>query len=312
MARGRKPKSQPLPPPTTAAEQRERDLLIKAQVDLIIETRRKQSLLGETVKGATAKLRQYGLKTADVSVVMRLYELEIEDQNKSLASMKTLMRALDIGQQFDFVSALQEIDGEADQAEDETGDEVVAQGEDDAATDETGDGDGDAAEGDGLAAAAIGDGSDEIKPEADHGDVGDAPATDAELDGAGHVFQAGHAVGYAGGPEDDNPHRRGASRKMWAKGWQVGASKRITEADERDRAQHVAEVVETATFEAQAEGETVQAEAAADDDVGAVEPEPEAAAGGDEGPTDDDDAADGATLAALGAGTPVVAEAYAA
>lgn len=312
MARGRKPKSPPLPPPTTAAERRERDLLIKAQVDLIIETRRKQSLLGETVKAANARLRQYGLKTADVSVVMRLYELEIEDQNKSLSSMKTLMRALDIGQQFDFVTALQQIDGDADQAEDDAGEEAVAEDHDDMTGDDSGDGDGNSeTEGDGLAAVP-GDGDGDIKPEADHGDVGEAPATDAELDGAGHVFNAGHEVGYAGGPEDDNPHRRGASRKMWAKGWQVGASKRITEADERDRERHVAEIVDAAAGDGRAdEGDATSVEAAAEDEAVAVDPEPETAEADDVG-DDDGQPADGATLAALGGGTPVATEAFAA
>lgn len=223
MPRGRK-KTETLPPPANDQERSERQILIKAKTDFIIAEQYKISTIQEGIKAARGVLRSLGHKAIDFAVAKRLYELEVEEREKSIASIKEMCAALGVGGQVNFLDALQADENvEATEAE-EIGGEPWQEG--DPETVEIGDDDGKGQP------AAIGDGEPEIKPEADHGEVGAAPATDAELDEAGKTHKAGYDAGYAGDPFEANPHKKGrAPYKIWAKGWEAGSTKRLGEQD---------------------------------------------------------------------------------
>lgn len=159
---------------------------------------------------ARATVKGLGIKMKQFNVALALWDLERDEQAEAAEGLRKAFEALDLGKTLDFVDVL-----EAEAGNDDAGDgaatddgEAVERGE------PTGIKRGPAAE---HAAA----------PEADHGELAAAPATDEGLDEGGYTYAAGKQAGEQGEPVEANPHQPAQpSHAIWARGWKAGNRKR--------------------------------------------------------------------------------------
>lgn len=166
-----------------------------------------------------AKIKgELGMKLADFNIAFRLYKLEHEDRDETLLTIRRMFNALDIGQQLDFMSAID--DGTTPESE-EAADDFDDLGA--ASTEEPAD------KSDGSSVAVTADR--EEKSEHEHDDAGaELIADDDGLEQAGHAYNDGYEAGYSLLRLEDCPHdRRGNIGKQWAKGWRAGADKKTDE-----------------------------------------------------------------------------------
>jgi len=218
--------------------------VMKAAAREILEAMAAMEPFKAKIAEARGSVKGLGIKMKQFNVALAIFDLERDDQAEALEGLKKAFEALELGGTVNFIDVLQaepandsapEEQGDAGGVEDEVGQEA-----DDAVVGDEPAGDGDP--------VPAGDGEETIlAPEADHGEVGAAPATDEELDEAGKTHKAGFDAGYAGADFETNPHKKGrVPYKLWAKGWEAGSTKRLGEQDAATREPAVADIVDGA------------------------------------------------------------------
>lgn len=169
-----------------------------------------------------AKIKgELGMKIADFNLAYRLYKLEHEDRDETLLTIRRMFNALDIGQQLDFMSAIDDGTTPESEAADDLDDLGAASDEEPA----------DKSDGSSVAVTA----DREEKSEHEHDDAGaELIADDDGLEQAGHAYNDGFDAGKAGKSLRDNPHDgRSNIGKQWAKGHRAGLEARAADMKER-------------------------------------------------------------------------------
>lgn len=156
-------------------------------------------LKNEVIKG------KLGFKIADFNVAFRLYELEHENRDTAVDTLRECFAALGVGDQLDWVSAVAPV---------VAADESPADGLDN-----------DVPVSDGGDSLAVG-GSTSSRPAAE--DLPPAlPPADDDADGAGHVFSAGRSAGLDGLTGDACPYPADSVKgRAWEAGRRKGARER--------------------------------------------------------------------------------------
>lgn len=90
---------------------KERAAIIAEAVSNIIRLKGEKAAIQEQITEQRARVKALGIKAIDFTVALRLYELDTEDRNSSLDSLRECCEALEIGQTLDWVTAVQMEDG---------------------------------------------------------------------------------------------------------------------------------------------------------------------------------------------------------
>lgn len=90
---------------------KERAAIISEVVANIIRLKGEKQAVQEEITEQRARVKALGVKAIDFTVALRLYELEVEDRNASLDSIRECCEALGIGETVDWVRVVETEDG---------------------------------------------------------------------------------------------------------------------------------------------------------------------------------------------------------
>ena len=90
---------------------RERRAIIAEVVSNIIRLKGEKQRIQEEITEQRARVKALGIKAIDFGVALRLYELEVEDRNASLDSIREACEALGMGETVDWVKVVETEDG---------------------------------------------------------------------------------------------------------------------------------------------------------------------------------------------------------
>lgn len=90
---------------------KERASIITDAVRKIIGLKAERQTINEQINEERARVKVLGMKMIDFNVALRLYELEVEDRNASLDSIREACEALGMGETVDWVKIVETEDG---------------------------------------------------------------------------------------------------------------------------------------------------------------------------------------------------------
>ena len=95
---------------TIGSNSKERAAIVSEVVANIIRLKGEKAEIQAQITEQRGRVKSLGLKAIDFNVALRLYELEAEDRNSSLDSIRECCEALGIGETVDWVKAVQNED----------------------------------------------------------------------------------------------------------------------------------------------------------------------------------------------------------
>lgn len=95
---------------------KERAKIISEVVANIVRLKGEKQAIQEQITEQRARVKALGVKAVDFTVALRLYELEVEDRNASLDSIRECCEALGIGETVDWVKVVETEDGKTEGA----------------------------------------------------------------------------------------------------------------------------------------------------------------------------------------------------
>lgn len=90
---------------------KERAAIIAEAVSNIIRLKGEKNAIQEQITEQRARVKALGIKAIDFTVALRLHELEVEDRNSSLDSIRECCEALGMGETVDWVKVVETADG---------------------------------------------------------------------------------------------------------------------------------------------------------------------------------------------------------
>lgn len=96
--------------PTIGSNSKERAAIVAEVVSNVVRLKGEKAEIQAQITEQRGRIKSLGIKAIDFNIALRLYELEVEDRNSSLDSIRECCEALGIGETVDWVKAVQNED----------------------------------------------------------------------------------------------------------------------------------------------------------------------------------------------------------